>query len=173
MNIVKTLLELSFLFILFQITKQDFSERKISAFLVVLTGLLSIFIILISENFQLLLHQFSLNLIFIIIQLSFLGLYFRFRHPGQKLIDNNIGIGDILFLVSLTPLLPFLPFVFLYIFSLLLAIIYYLLKNFNSKTNSQTGIPLAGIMAIPVPFVYIAVHSGYSISHISYFNFLL
>ncbi len=156
MDILKIIIELSFLLVLIVIVKQDFSERKISALLVLASGLLSYFINLASKNNSFVLHQFLLNLIFVLFQIAFLAFYFKIRHPQSQLIDNYIGLGDILFILSLTPLLPFVPFVFLYIFSLVLAIIYYLFKKGSGNSNSEFEIPLAGILAISVPFVFLA-----------------
>lgn len=167
MNIIKIILELSFLFTLFNIMRQDFSERKISAFLLVLISVLSITLVLISRNFNFLLHQFLYNSFFILTQLLFLRLYFKIRHPEQKLLDENIGKGDILFLLAITPLLPFFPFIVYYICSLIIAIIYNILSKANTESKTNHTIPLAGIMAIPIPLAYYAANTNFLAEHFS------
>lgn len=171
MNLIRLILELSMLIVLALISIQDFTDRKISVYLVVCTAILSISINSTSSELTTIIYQTFYNMIFLLIQLLFLFAYFKLKNSQTKVIDQQVGLGDVLFLLALTPLLPLLPFIFLYLLSLLVAVVYFIFKSIQNKTNLNYEIPLAGIIAGTTPVMYLLFGSHIiSVTSITFLN---
>jgi hypothetical protein len=90
----------------------------------------------------------SINIGFIALQLLFLTLYFSVRNKKLINITNELlGLGDILFLLSISFYLSVLNFLFFYIISLIGALLIWLTwQSLSTKKNKY--IPLAGFQSL-------------------------
>lgn len=130
------------------ITYQDFKERKISWVTLPVLSCLFIAETLISAPLlQLYFIQLGSNLLFILIQLSTLFIYFSLK-AGKfiNIINSKIGIGDILFFVTIAFAFSTINFILFYVGSLLFITILFLVLKLLFK-NVSVEIPLAGAMA--------------------------
>ena len=145
MTILKVLIILVFGLICWQ----DCKDRLVYWFLYPILGILGFFIQRKFLNIETILANTSINLCLILTVLLALWVYSKIILK-QKLINQSIGVGDILFLVFLTCCFSIVSFLVLFVFSLLFSLLLHLIfQNKNNKT-----IPLAGYMSIFFAFVY-------------------
>ncbi|MBB2143996.1 hypothetical protein GM921_00735 [Pedobacter sp. LMG 31464] len=93
-------------------------------------------------------EKFISNLAFLTLQLFLLMIYFAIRH--KKIINITkayLGLGDILFLLVIGIYLSFLNFVLFYVASLMLIIIFELIKS-KLLSSRNKKIPLAGYQSL-------------------------
>jgi hypothetical protein len=94
---------------------------------------------------------------FIILQLSLVSAYYSIKHGKFILIINEfIGLGDILFLFSITPLFPFTLFVLFLILALSLILLIYGNKTLFNK-NTKIPVPMAGLLAMALFFALLEI----------------
>jgi hypothetical protein len=89
-----------------------------------------------------------INLGFLTLQILLVSVYFSIKSKRLvNTIDGLLGLGDILFLLSVTVYLSVLNFLFFYVVSLVLVLLAWLLWQSRSiKTRKE--IPLAGMQAL-------------------------
>jgi hypothetical protein len=89
-----------------------------------------------------------INIGFLVLQLLLVTAYFSIKAKRPVNITRNLlGLGDILFLLSITFYLSVLNFLFFYIVSLVCVLLFWMLHQLIvSKKDKQ--IPLAGIQAL-------------------------
>lgn len=134
--------------VLLAIAWQDFKFRAVYwwLFVLLMAGLSALTILgssasAIGTN---LLHNGS----FLGVQLLFLTLYFSVKQKRLvNIFADYFGLGDLLFLLSITVYLPFLNYLFFYLFSLL-AVILVSIGSKALRKNSNPKIPLAGEQAV-------------------------
>jgi len=89
------------------------------------------------------------SLLFLLIQLFFLWIYLSVKNRGMINITNDyLGWGDILFLIVITFYLSPGNYVLFYIGSLILVLIYAVLRGYSGGKKSNKHIPLAGLQAM-------------------------
>ncbi|PTQ92456.1 hypothetical protein C8P68_11256 [Mucilaginibacter yixingensis] len=89
-------------------------------------------------------RQLAVNLIFLFVQLGLVSLYFSIKNKTWTNITSELlGWGDILFLCALAFYLPVVNFIVFYLSSLLLILLYWVLRKPNNR-----HIPLAGLQAL-------------------------
>ncbi|PKP11179.1 MAG: hypothetical protein CVU08_12760 [Bacteroidetes bacterium HGW-Bacteroidetes-3] len=144
LKVILDFLNLILIIVLFLVLYQDFKKRTIHIILPILIFITSLIINYFSVelSFILILNNF----IFILINIVGLVLYFSFKSKEfVNPIDKLIGLGDVVFFFSLTPLFNLKPFIIFFIFGLLFSLIahyiFILFKNIES-------IPLAGYLAL-------------------------
>lgn len=146
------------------IAYQDIKSREVSLFLYI--GLF-IFNIIYVNNLITVGENLLYNILYLVIIFSILLLYFRLVHQIKKLsefIDVYIGIGDLVYLIAITPLFTIYYYIMYFIVSLIMSLIVF--KLFRIKKN----IPLAGYMSIQlVLIISITFFLNYDIS-INNFN---
>jgi len=141
------ILDFFILLILGLLAYQDFRFRQISVAGIVALSCFVIFRRLSAIPLKELEHQFLLNTLFVVVQLSLLALYYLIRNKNLKgLYTGGIGLGDILFFVILCIAFPSSRFVLYFLIGLVLSLISYgsymlVRKNANKHT------PLAGLLA--------------------------
>jgi hypothetical protein len=137
-------LKLAICMALLTIAYQDYKDRMVFWFLYPIVGLLGFFI---QKKYGLLWTVVAfntiVNLIFISIMLAILWMYTKLILK-KKLINEAIGIGDILFFVFLSFCFPIVTFVFMFVMALIFSLGIHLIF---SKDKKET-IPLAGYMAV-------------------------
>jgi hypothetical protein len=103
-----------------------------------------------SISFVQILKHSCYNISFLIIQFLLLKLYFVLRSRQDSLIiDQKIGLGDILFLLASTFYFSQLNFLFFYMLGLTFSLLIYLFFiSKKSSSQSQKTIPLAGLQSI-------------------------
>ena len=136
---------------------QDFKSKRISVFLLPAILICASGISILSSGFQKLLETVGYNISFVIIQFVLLFLYLKFRYSlSTKVVDKFIGLGDLLFLVAITPLLSLPEFIVAYLLSLILSIGYFSILSIKRKDDKE--IPLAGVFSIVMLFFLLAVY---------------
>lgn len=84
---------------------------------------------------------------FLVAQLLLVWLYFILKHRKIfNIVDSYLGLGDILFLVTMVFYLSPLNYVLFYVLSLILVLAYVLIVR-NVKRIDHEHIPLAGLQA--------------------------
>ena len=132
------------------ITIQDYRDRSVYWFLYALAGLLVLGIHMIQNPiYTVLLNSFS-NLIFISVLLLFAGLYSKIRFK-KRLINESIGLGDVLFFIAMSFAFAPISFLILFVFSLLFSLAIHLFLN---PVKNAATVPLAGHMALFFGMVY-------------------
>jgi hypothetical protein len=93
---------------------------------------------------------FSLNIVFLCMQFLFVWIWFSVKEKKlSRLIDTQIGLGDVLFMICIA--LAFSPanFIVFYTMGMIVTLVVaVVVRLFNSSTRSE--IPLAGALAIPL-----------------------
>ena len=83
--------------------------------------------------------------------------YLKFKYSRtSQVIDKFIGLGDLLFLLAITPLLSLPEFIVAYLISLILSIIYFAFFSSIKKENAE--IPLAGMISVVMIFSLLIVY---------------
>lgn len=127
---------------------QDYKDRMVYWFLYPLVGLIGFFIQAFCVDYYLIFINTLINLLLIGTILTILFVYSKFILK-KKLINEALGIGDVLLFISLCFCFSIISFFILFTFSLLFALLLHLFFTTNKKT-----IPLAGYMAAFFAFVY-------------------
>ncbi|PTT03462.1 hypothetical protein DBR11_02165 [Pedobacter sp. HMWF019] len=84
---------------------------------------------------------------FLVVQLLLVWLYFSVKHRKLfNIVDSYLGLGDILFLLTLAFYLSPLNYVVFYLLSLILVLVYVLVTK-RIKGMDHIHIPLAGLQA--------------------------
>ena len=141
---MKTIFTIILLLLFLIISIQDFKHRAVHAFLIIGIAMISILI-----NY---LEPF-LNLYEMCKSIAFLGItsigFMMYQTIKNKQLENPIdtaiGLGDILFLIAITPLFQIHHYILFFIVGLLLSVILFVTTQ---KLRKQATIPLAGYLAI-------------------------
>ncbi|MDQ3109901.1 MAG: hypothetical protein M3R17_08395 [Bacteroidota bacterium] len=129
---------------------QDFRTRRIAWWLLPVLAA-SIFLAGFASNSAKTIGQnFSINMIFLLIQFLLVWIWFSAKNKRlSRIIDTQIGLGDVLFMICVA--LAFSPgnFLIFYIGGMILTLIStVLIKIF--RQNSVMEIPLAGALSVPL-----------------------
>jgi len=136
--------------LLFAIAAQDFKERAVVSILFpVLFFLIGIYVVL-KNGLQITLLQTVLNLVLILFFSVSLFLIYGIREKSfKRIINKKLGMGDLVFWASVTPLFSVLNFVLWFISSLVFTLIAYLCFTLIYKQKKdEFKIPLAGFQAL-------------------------
>lgn len=108
------------------------------------------------ENFDVI--SLALNLSFIVGIMAFLGLYIalRFGNPSE-LFKRYFGLGDLLFLLAITPICTFREFVLLFTAGTIITL---LLFGIGQLIKKRTTIPYAGYFSLALLVYMGMLHSG-------------
>lgn len=150
------LVKIALLICLFVIFIQDMKYRAVSWIIFPVTAGLCYFAQEGSTNFA----GIAFNIAFISIQLFLLWLYFSLKNrKAVNLLSAHIGLGDLLFLYSITFFFSPVTFLLFYISSLILVILFVIVQRIVwSDVNKE--IPLAGLQAL-LMCVFIGLSSIY------------
>jgi len=121
---------------------QDIMDRAVSAWLVIVLALASIFQFYETKGLWLNLFL-NLGYLSIVFLMSWLVMVLIFKRDLSKL----IGMGDILFLLAITPLFEIYQFIYWFIISIIFSLMFHLLLNKLLKMRKET-IPLVGYLSI-------------------------
>jgi len=142
--------QLLIILVLFGIFFQDIKSRSLYWFwFPVLVPLFLICNIVVRHiPFTELWHDIAYNICFIGFQLLVVSIYFSIKNKEWTNISKNLlGLGDILFLLSVAFYLSFLNYIFFYISSLMVVLIFWIpISTLSKKNNKQ--IPLAGLQSV-------------------------
>lgn len=130
---------------------QDYTNRLVHWFWYPLVGVLGFWIQTHYVDLSMILVNSTVNLLLIVTVLSVLWVYSKLILK-KRLINEGIGIGDILLFVFLSFCFSIISFFVLFVFSLLFSLLIHLLLKKN-YTNTET-IPLAGYMALFFSIIY-------------------
>lgn len=135
------------LLLLAVVVYQDLKERQISWFLIPL--LLSLFAVqgLFRVSADELIGHTLFNVCFIMVQLLVLTIYISIKNKKPvNIINSYLGLGDVLFFITVAAAFSPLNFIVFYIIGLLFTLLFFIVLKRIVKTVS-TEIPLAGGMA--------------------------
>ncbi len=134
--------------VLFIVIFQDFKNRSIAGIIIPALLVLFFFKSYFESNFTTILHYFLINNAFILLQILLVTVYFSLRFKKMlNVINNYLGSGDVLFLMSMTTLFTPLNFIFFYIIAIFITTLSYGTYLVASGRRDYP-IPLAGSMAI-------------------------
>jgi hypothetical protein len=98
--------------------------------------------------------ELAVNVAFVVFLMGFLAFYIRLRFGKfENPFKAYFGLGDLLFLLALTPLLPFTEFVWFFTAGTFLTLVIHLLAMLIRR---QQTIPYAGYFSL-VTIVYLAL----------------
>lgn len=137
---------------------QDFRYRGIYWWLFPLLLILFIVEGALSTAFTEMIRAAGCNVFFLMVQVILLSGYISVK-TGRltNIFKGYLGLGDLLFLLSISFCFSFLNFVLFYLVSLLLVILFTLLFGKREKTKNEK-IPLAGYQALLLLVVLLASH---------------
>ena len=125
---------------------QDFKYRHINGwFLIPLTIILLINGIQTTQDKNFLFSNMVLNLIFLVIQFFLLGFYFFVKERNINIVNNKLGIGDILLFLILCISFSFKNYIIFYIITLIFSLV---ISMIMIKRNKDYTIPLAGYTSL-------------------------
>lgn len=137
-------MELFLLFPLILMIYQDFKDRHVLLWQLLLFGVIQLFICLDKHGLAQSAYNMMINLIISVIIASVVFLYTYFRFKLERAV---IGSGDIIFILLLTPYFPYFHFLYFLIISFLLALASWQFKAFFYKER-VTNIPLISYLGI-------------------------
>lgn len=126
------------------LTYQDIKTRRIHVVLPICIFITGFIINTFSD--ELFYKYVFQNLIFVVVNIVFLlGYYSLKKRKIFNPIDTEIGLGDIIFFLAITPLFELKSYISFFIISLLVSLIIHSISTVFSKSKT---IPLAGYMSI-------------------------
>lgn len=142
------LLKIAILIILLLLFIQDISSRSVYWFLFPVLIICLVIVRVQSQSLTELWQPVLINIGFVTLQLVILTLYFYFKNGRWiNITDQLLGMGDVLFLLSIAFYLSVLNYLFFYITSLLIILSFWLV--FQSLTAKKSDhIPLAGLQGL-------------------------
>ncbi len=144
---MEILLIFSILVVLVLIFLQDLKERAVSWYFFPMLFVLVFLYRIPSEGLEKIIEITGINTLFLFVQLVMVSLYFSLKNREWiNITKEHLGIGDVLFLFVITPLLTPVLYVLFYLISLLLIVVVTMLVKVIK--NYQKTIPLAGLQAL-------------------------
>lgn len=142
-NLCILLLIISSVVILFQ----DFRDRLVSLWVIILFAAICIFSVIYFRDAQTLLFNGASALIYLGIVWLALKLYmfFKFRR-NEKILDTQIGLADVLLIFCIGLTFNTIGLVFFFCVAFVLSLVSFVLYTLIKK-KSETTIPLAGLLA--------------------------
>ncbi len=129
---------------------QDFRSRRIAWWLL---PILAITFFLASSQMNSVSEigmGFSLNITFLLIQFLFVWIWFSLKQRKfSKLIDSQIGLGDLLFMICIAFAFSPANFMIFYTIGMIVTLLVTIIVRLF-RSNEKSEIPLAGALAIPL-----------------------
>jgi hypothetical protein len=142
-------LKITCLFALIAIATQDFKERKVYVWLLVGGGfLMSLFYFTESNNLSYF-TNISFNLGILTLVIGILHLYSKFKLNSP--LNTALGLGDVLFFISIAISFPITSFIILFTSSLIFSLLVFL---FLKSSLKDKNVPLAGLQALFFLFIF-------------------
>ena len=141
-------LQLLLLVLLIGLAVQDFRYRAIYAWLFLLLFVVLGCLKLLQGTWMVMLADLGYNTAFLAAQILLLSIYFSIKHRRWiNIFKVHFGLGDLLFLLSISVYFSFFNYVLFYLLSLTCSVLASLLINVYVK-SFKNSIPLAGIQAV-------------------------
>lgn len=148
---INLILKILLLLILTQIVAQDIKERKVTLFLFISSILILGYLHFLNVEPINFLTSILMNLTIVILLLSILSLYSKFKL--KKPLKETFGMGDAVFFLAFAFAFPTYSFLVLFSFSLFFTgVIFFFFKR---KLYHKT-VPLAGLQALFLTLVFIS-----------------
>ena len=149
------LLEISIIFLLFTIVIQDWKDRAVYWFIFPILACTGILKASVSPGLdQYLISNWLISLSFLTINTVILIFYLSIKNKKFVNITTYIGLGDLLFFITLIFFGTFIHFILFYTGSLAVSLIIWLTVK---KYAKHEHIPLAGLQALCLIFVWICI----------------
>lgn len=134
---------------------QDWKSRKISVLLVVLLLICTSMCVGLNTSVQQALRYLAINTALLVVQLLLLTAYYSLKNKKlHNIVDDEFGLGDILFLVALTPLFSVFNWMMFLIFGTLFSVVIMLLLPISVSKNE---VPFVSLIGIPFILVLVAM----------------
>ncbi len=129
---------------------QDFRSRRIAWWLLPILAVTFFLASLHINSASEIGMGFSLNITFLLIQFLFVWIWFSLKQRKfSKLIDSQIGLGDLLFMICIAFAFSPANFMIFYTIGMILTLVVAMgVRLFRSTSKAE--IPLAGALAIPL-----------------------
>lgn len=128
---------------------QDFKFRAIPLYCLIGLSINCFILGLLQNSVQDIAFNILQIFIFLIFLISGLFLYYLIKNKKiTPIINVRLGLGDLLFFVSIASLFSLPGFLFFFITSNLCAILYYLFRILKDRNNKMQSIPLAGLQSL-------------------------
>ncbi len=136
----------------------DWKHRTVNVLQLMALGFISVILSGIALEPMELLKRVGINLGWMLSQLVLVQLYFAFKERQfRSIIDDKIGLGDLVFFAAITPLFDPYTFILFYLSSLLFALLAFgAMRKWLSEHQSAT-IPLVGTCAVWLTVFYASV----------------
>lgn len=144
-NLFLALLVISSLIILYQ----DFKERLVSLWVILLFGILCISSVFWFRDFQTIIYNslsIALYMGFVWLMLK-LYLYMKFK-KNKKILNEQIGIADVLIVLFIGLTFNGIGLIFFFCFGFIFSLVIYLLYVTLNRKSSDEHIPLAGLLVV-------------------------
>ena len=137
---------------------QDIASRHVSAGLLGLLGMLGLaFSIQKNEQWLRVCIEIGINSLFILFLLGGVVIYFRLK--GEKsFFDTMMGWGDVWMLFALTPWFSFKPYLLMYLFSTLMALVVSLVFKYKAAISRTYTVPYIAYLAFGFIIYICATH---------------
>lgn len=166
-------IQLIFCTILLAVVYMDFKERVVPLYLLFVLFIISLVYTCYQADVATAFLQLALNTGLIVMLLVSLLFYYRLRQGSFKgVVNHKLGVGDMVFWVTIAPLFSLLNFILYFISSLLAVLILVVIRLiFNTKVDL---IPLAGYQALFLLFITIGnalfFNHNFSIDLLSFYS---
>lgn len=105
------------------------------------------------EPFSFSFFDFSIILLFILVQIIFLTIYFSIKSKRfENIFDKYFGIGDLVFFCITSLFFSIYEYMLFFVFTLLITVLFVLIIRLIKKTKEK-NIPLAGAQALMLMIV--------------------
>jgi len=141
------------------ITYQDFKERKVYLWLLIITGSTLTLLFFSSTYFKIYLINIGINAIAIVFLILMLLWYTKYKLKTP--FKEAFGLGDLLFFICIAISFPTATFIVLFTFSLFFAALVFLLTK---HLLHEKSIPLAGLQA---SFLFLIIGLNWSINFVN------
>lgn len=128
------------------LTISDIRSRTVSSWWLLIFGILNLLILGILDDWESVLSRIVGNLLLLLVIGAALWIYAKAR---RKLLPELLGLGDVIFLISLSPAFEWAEYLRLIVASSLIGILVW--PFIREKQPNKMGIPMVSVMA----FVYV------------------
>lgn len=155
-----SLLNALLIILMFWVVFQDFKYRTLNLYVTISIFLISFIIVINTYAINWILEVILYNFLLLVLFYGFLILFYFFK--GVSLFDffeDKLGIGDIVFTISIISFFTFKNFLYFLLLSFLFSLLLYKGLSFFKSVKSPT-IPLAGNMALFLIIVQFSTKFG-------------
>lgn len=128
---------------------QDFKQRLVSLWVLLLFGLTCIISVLLNRGIETLLYNILFTCIYIGLIWLILKLYLYFKFKTNKpILNEQLGLADVLTILFIGLTFNAVGLVFFFCFGFIFSLLCFMLYVLGSKHKKNEHIPLAGLLVV-------------------------